>query len=378
VISALVDGLERTRDARDLVVMATTNMLGDLDRTVIRPGRFDRQIRIDLPDAAARRAIFAATLEGLPLAADVDPAVLASRTEGATPAAIARAVRAAALEALSSARRSGQTASITQAMLTASLAGGGADRPTIEDHSWDTVILLADVKAQLKEIQYLLEDAEAARNLGIETPSGLLLAGPPGNGKTTIAKVLAAQAKCSFYPVSGADITSQWFGQSEKNIVRLFERARENAPSIIFIDEIDGLAPKRGNAADATDRVLAELLEEIDGIFGQRGVFVVGATNRPDQIDPALLRGGRLSRTVVIPLPDEPARLALLQLFSARMPLLDVDLPGLAAVTEAWSGGDLRALCQDAALAALVAAREQGREATSVTGADFEHALRLR
>src|SRR5262249_15520631 len=162
-----------------------------------------------------------------------DLAALASRTEGATPAAISRAVRAAALEALSQARRSAQTVAISEAMLEASLASGGADRPTIEDHTWDTVVLASEVKAHLKELQYLLEDPAAARNLGIETPSGLLLAGPPGNGKTTIAKVLAAQAKCSFYPVSGADITSQWFGQSEKNIVRLFERARENAPSII-------------------------------------------------------------------------------------------------------------------------------------------------
>ena len=181
---------------------------------------------------------------------------------------------------------------ITNALLVANLRHGGEDRPTIEEHTWDSVILDAATKAQLQELQYLLEDPDAAGNLGIEPPSGVLLAGPPGNGKTTIAKVLAAQARCSFYPVSAADITSKWYGQSEENIARLFERARENRPSIIFIDELDGLAPHRGEMNDATDRVLGELLSEIDGMAGQRGILVVGASNRPDQIDPALLRGG--------------------------------------------------------------------------------------
>jgi transitional endoplasmic reticulum ATPase len=164
----------------------------------------------------------------------------------------------------------------------------------------------------------------------------LLLAGPPGTGKTTVAKVLAAQARASFYPISGADVMSKWVGESEANIRRLFQRARDNRPSIVFIDEIDAMAGTRGTI-EVHDTQVNQLLAEIDGVAGQRGLFVIGATNRPDQLDPALLRGGRLSRTVVLGLPDEPARLAILRLHSARMPTVDVDLEALAAATEGLS-----------------------------------------
>ena len=175
----------------------------------------------------------------------------------------------------------------------------------------------------------MIEDPEAARRFGVEPPTGLLLAGPPGTGKTTVAKVLAAQAHCSFYPISGADVMSKWVGESEGNIRQLFERARENRPSIVFIDEIDALAGRRGGL-ETHDSHVNQLLAEIDGITGQRGVFVIGATNRPDQLDPAILRGGRLSRTIVLGLPDEPGRLAILRLHTARMPTVGVDLEELA------------------------------------------------
>jgi transitional endoplasmic reticulum ATPase len=378
VVGELVAGLERTRETRGVIVMAATNDLNSLDRAVIRPGHFDRQIRVDLPDRAAREAIFRTCLDGLPADGALDVADLARRSEGMSPAAIAHCVRSAALEAFAESRRTKKRVVLTNELLVASLHRGGEDRPTVEEHTWDTVILADDTKAQLQELQYLLADPDSAARLGVDPPSGVLLAGPPGNGKTTIAKVLAAQARCSFYPVSAADITSKWYGQAEENIARLFERARDNRPSIIFIDELDGLAPHRGEMSDATDRVLGELLSEIDGMAGQAGVLVVGATNRPDQIDSALLRGGRLSRTIDIPLPDEHARLAMLQLFSAKMPLDRVDLGGIAAVTEGWSGGDLRALCQEAALLALVAAREHGQPVRVVTEAEFERALEQR
>ena len=378
VVSALVAALERTRDVHDLIVMAATNRIDDVDPAVIRPGHFDRQIRVDLADRDARAAIFRACLANLPLDASVDFDDLARRSDALTPAAIANAVRTAALDAFTRARRDGGHIAITQDALVAGLDHGGHDRPTIEDHSWDSVILEASVKDQLRELQYVIEDRDAAVALGIDPPSGILLAGPPGNGKTTVAKVLAAQAQCSFYPISAADITSKWFGESEHNIARLFERARENRPSIVFIDEVDGIAARRGGGDDISDRLLTELLEQIDGMAGQRGILVIGATNRPDQIDPALLRGGRLSRTIAIPAPDEAGRLALLQLFTAKMPLTGVDLHGLAAVTEGWSGGDLRALCQDAALCALVAARARGEHAQHVSEDDFERALEQR
>src|SRR5918998_573964 len=192
-----------------------------------------------------------------------------------------------------------------------------------------------------------MEDPESARRLGIDPPTGLLLAGPPGTGKTTVAKVLAAQARCSFYPVSGADVMSKWVGESEGNIRRLFERARENRPSIVFIDEIDAIAGRRGSV-EVHDGHVNQLLSEIDGVAGQRGVFVVGATNRPDQLDPALLRGGRLSRTIVLGLPDEEGRAAILRLHAARMPTVGVDLEAIAQEADGFSPADLKGLCQEA------------------------------
>jgi transitional endoplasmic reticulum ATPase len=201
----------------------------------------------------------------------------------------------------------------------------------------------------------------------------VLLTGPPGTGKTTVAKVLAAQAQCSFYAVSAGDVTSMWLGESERNIQRLFERARQNRPSI-FIDEIDAIASKRGEWG-SYDRQINELLQEMDGIGGQQGVFVLAATNRPDQLDPALLRGGRLSRSIEIPLPDLVGRRALVRLFTKRMPLIGVNLHRLAMATEGASGADLRALCQQAALNALVRARREKIKTPSVTGDDFAEAL---
>jgi transitional endoplasmic reticulum ATPase len=198
----------------------------------------------------------------------------------------------------------------------------------------------------------------------------LVFTGPPGTGKTTVAKVIAAQARCSFYPVSGADVMSKWVGESEGNIRRLFERARQNRPSVIFIDEIDAIAARRGDI-QVHDTQVNQLLSEIDGVSGQRGVFVIGATNRPDQLDPALLRGGRLSRTIVLGLPDEAGRMAILRVYTARMPTVGVDLAALARRTEGFAPADLKALCQEAALAAMARAADDG----SVTQDDFDAAL---
>ena len=377
-VNQLLTSLEVHRDERRLLVMAATNSVEHLDPAVIRSGRFDRQIRIDLPDAAARGAIFRTELDDRPASDGVDLEELVRRTEGLTPAAIAKVVDTAALEVFRRAAQSGKQLELkTEDLLGAVGKFGGQDRPMIEHWTWESLILPTPIKRQLQQLQAVIEQPESARRFGVDPPTGLLLAGPPGTGKTTVAKVLAAQAHCSFYPVSGADVMSKWVGESEGNIRRLFERARENRPSIVFIDEIDAIAGRRG-PVEVHDSQVNQLLADIDGVAGQRGLFIVGATNRPDQLDPALLRGGRLSRTVVLGLPDEGARLEMLKLHTARMPTIEVDLVELARKTEGLSPADLKALAQEAALAAMARGDDAGDEA-QVRHEDFEEALtRLR
>jgi transitional endoplasmic reticulum ATPase len=373
ILRQLLQSVEATRGDHRLLVVAATNDLDDLDPAVIRPGRFDRHVRLDLPDTQARAEIFDVALDGRPVAKDISAPALAAHSQGRTPAAIITAVDSAALAAFRQSAGTGRLVRITQADLLAALDhSGGHDRPTVENWSWKRIILPPGVLAELRELQTILEDPEQCRRFGIDQPSGLLLAGPPGTGKTTIAKILAAEAACSFYPVSGADVTSRWVGESERLIARLFHRARDNAPSIIFIDELDAIGSGRGELG-AYDRQLDQLLQEIDGMAGQGRVFVVGASNRPDTIDSALLRGGRLSRTITIPLPDVEARRAILKLLTAAMPLHGVDLDELAADTDGFSGADLRALCQQAAVEAMI--RSGHASAASISSADVARAL---
>jgi transitional endoplasmic reticulum ATPase len=372
-VNQLLTSLESIRDERRLLVMAATNSIEHLDPAVIRPGRFDRHIRIDLPDAEARQEIFRAELDERPTADDIDLSDLVRRTEGMTPAAISKIVDTAAIDVFREATEDGKQVELSEGHLLAALERyGGQDRPLVEHWTWDSLVLPDQVKSQLQQLQAVIEDPESASRFGVDPPTGLLLAGPPGTGKTSVAKVLAAQAKCSFYPLSGADVISKWVGESEGNIRRIFNRARENRPSIVFIDEIDAIAGRRG-AVEVHDAHVNQLLSEIDGVTGQRGVFVVGATNRPDQLDPALLRGGRLSRTIVLGLPDQPGRAAILRLHTARMPTVGVDLEALAAETESFSPADLKGLCQEAALAAM--ARDEAGDAPAVTQEDFREAI---
>jgi transitional endoplasmic reticulum ATPase len=356
VVNQLLSSLEEYRTIRELVVIAATNRLEQLDPAVVRPGRFDKHVRVDLPDREARRAVLAAQLRNRPVADDPDLDTIVDRTEGLTPAALSAVVEAAALAAFREST-TGQLQSVpitTARLLGALMARGGTDRPTPTAHGWDELVLDARTKGELQQLQRLLEDPELARRFGIDPPSGLLLAGPPGTGKTTIARVLAAEAHCSFYSVSAADVTSKWVGESERRIQALFARARDNAPSIVFLDELDAIARRRLADQDVADRQLTQLLTEIDGLGSRPGVFVIGATNRPDILDQAIIRGGRLSRTIVVPLPDLDARVAILELETGRMPLGDVDLRAVARVTEGLSGGDLKAVCQQAAINALM------------------------
>lgn len=377
VVNQLLRELEGAREVPDLVVMAATNHKDTLDEAVIRPGRFDRHIAIDLPDAEARATIFAARLKDKPVVENLDLTEIVALTDGMSAADISTIVNGAALEALRQFVRSGAEqgepqSPITNDLLLASLRELRAKvRPTVAVTSWDELVLDPETKTKLMEFQEQIERADELVLRGIEPPRGLLLYGPPGTGKTTIAKVLATQTEASFFAADASELVSMWLGESQKHVARLFDAARRSRPAIVFIDEIDSLVPRRGGGDGGSwmDDVTSQFLREIDGIQSAAGVFVVGATNEPDALDPALLRGGRLSRQIRIPLPAEQERAQLFRVHSSRMRLEpDIDFGELARKTSGLSGADIEEICDAAALRAM------RREAQLVSAEDFETA----
>ena len=251
-------------------------------------------------------------------------------------------------------------------------------KPGSQAVTWNDVVLPARTKRELRQMQLLLENPSLSRDLGIEPPTGLLLYGPPGTGKTTIARVLAHESHCAFLATSPAEINSMWLGESEKAVKRLFDEARAKAPAIVFLDEIDALLPSRsGGVNQYSDKVVNQFLHEMDGLIKNRRIFVIGATNRLDMLDPALLRGGRLSREIEIPLPDEPARRQLFALNTQGAKLAeDIDLDELARRSEGYSGANIKATVNEAGLQALIRLSEAAPDVKRVlTREDFEEAL---
>ena len=389
---ALMDGLQ---SRGQVIVIGATNRPEALDPALRRPGRFDREIAIRVPDKRGRREILQVHTRNMPLADDVDLDELASLTHGFTGADLAALCREAAMHAL---RRFLPKIDLEKEVIPAEVLENlkvtredfmealkdiqpSAIREIyveIPEVRWSDIGGLEDVKQKLREmVEWPIKHPEYFEQMGIDPPRGILLFGPPGTGKTLLAKAVATESQANFISVKGPEVLSKWVGESERAIREIFRKARQVAPCIIFFDEIDAIAPARGfrtGDSGVTDRIVNQLLTEMDGITLLKGVVVIGATNRPDILDPALLRPGRFDRIVYIPPPDEKSRLEIFKVHTRKMPLADdVDLEYLAKVTEGYTGADIAAVCKEAAMNAL---REAGRP-TKVRMEHFKKALKV-
>jgi transitional endoplasmic reticulum ATPase len=349
-----------------LGVMAASRVIGQTDwivqyREAFRLSIVQFQKAIDLAPSDPR-AYHALALSYRYLGRTDEAAESASRAAALRPDNTAYVERASALEAVAS-----RVAQINERR------GRVPGKMT-----WADVVLPERTKRELRQMQMLLEDPTLSRDLGVEPPTGLLLYGAPGTGKTTIARVLASESHCHFLATSPAEINSMWMGESEKAVKRLFDDARAKAPAIVFLDEIDALLPSRsGGVNQYSDKVVNQFLHEMDGLTRNRRIFVIGATNRRDMLDPALLRGGRLSREIEIPLPDLAGRRALFALATESAKLEEgIDIDELAAQAEGFSGANIKALVNEAGLQALIRLSESSADVKRVLiRADFQEAL---
>jgi transitional endoplasmic reticulum ATPase len=387
---SLMDGIE---PRQNLVVIAATNRPEAIDEALRRPGRFDREIVVGVPDEQGRREILQIHTRGMPLASDVDIADLARRTYGFVGADLAALSREAAMEAvrrimprinteeetiptevldaLSVERRDFENA--LKRVQPSAMREVMVEAPTIR---WSDIGGLDESIEKLREgIELPLTHPEAFRRIGIRPARGFLLYGAPGTGKTLLAKAAARESNANFIATKSSDLLSKWYGESEQQIARLFARARQVAPTVIFIDEIDSLVPARGGGLgepQVTERVVNTILAEMDGLEELNNVVVIGATNRPSLIDPALLRPGRFDELIYVAPPDTAGRRRILAIHTEGMPLADnVDLESLAQRTERFTGADLEDLVRRAGLNAL----RRGLDAGQVTKADFDEAL---
>ena len=368
---ALMDGLEARGQ---IIVIGATNLPDALDPALRRPGRFDREIVIGIPDADGRREMLEIHTRGMPLAPDVEIARLAAVTHGFTGADIAAVCREAAMAALrrvlpamdlelaSASQEQLLAIEVTMDDFKAALCEvePSALREVfveVPDVHWDDIGGLDGVKQELREIvEWPLQHPELFRRAGVRPPRGVLLQGAPGTGKTLLVKAVARQSGANFISIKGSALLSKYVGESEKGVREVFRKARQAAPSVVFFDEIDALAPRRGSSGDAhvAERVVAQLLSEMDGVEDLRGVLVLAATNRLDAVDPALLRPGRFDRVIAIDAPGEDERLAILQVHGRRHPLADdVNLREYARLTGGFTGAQLENLLREAATAAL-------------------------
>ncbi|MEV6629912.1 AAA family ATPase [Actinoplanes sp. NPDC051470] len=357
-----------------VAVVCTTSRPETVDPELRAPDLLAVQLAVALPDQAMRREQLGVLTRGMPLAEDVRLDDVAGRTPGFVAADLGALAREAGVRA---ALRQKEADSPTVAMADFEAALDVVRPTSMAESSLEVAAVTLDDVGDMAEVKQVLTESvlwpltypDTFARLGVSPPRGVLLYGPPGCGKTFLVKAIAGTGKANVLSVKGAELLSKWVGDSEKAVRELFRRAREAAPTLVFLDEVDALAPQRGQGTDGgtTDRVVAALLTELDGVEELRNVVVIGATNRPDLIDSALLRPGRLERLVYVPPPDTEARLAILKASSRSVPLDDeVDLDALAADLDGFSSADCAALIRESALAAM----RESLEATRVTAAN--------
>jgi transitional endoplasmic reticulum ATPase len=388
---ALMDGLS---GRGNVIVIGATNRPGALDPALRRPGRFDREIEIAVPDKTGRHEVLQIHTRGMPLAEDVDLKKLSAMTHGYTGADLSALGRETAMKAL---RRYLPQINLEEERVPPSVLEKMEvnmedfvnaykeitptamrevyiEVPTVH---WTEIGGLEGVKQELKEaVEWPLKNPEIFSRLGIKPPKGILIYGPPGCGKTLLARAVATESEANFITIKGPEVFSKWVGESEKAIREVFRKARMAAPAVIFFDEMDSLVPRRGagfSDGGVSERVISQLLTEMDGIVTLEDIVIIAATNRPDLVDPAVLRPGRFDRLIYVPEPDEASRLQIFKIYTKDMPLAkDVNVTGLTALAKGYSGADIEALCREAAIHALRA----DVNSKEVTMKDFEEALK--
>ncbi|MGB6205880.1 AAA family ATPase [Mycobacterium sp.] len=374
VATLILAELRKAVAATNVAVIVTSSVPENLDPRLHAPDLCDRELVLSLPDAATRTALLQGLLKPVPTE-NINFSEIADRTPGFVVADLAALMREAALRAAARASSDGTPPKLTQDDLLGALtvirplSRSAAVEVTLGSITLDDIGDMAATKQALTEaVLWPLQHPDTFARLGVQPPRGVLLYGPPGCGKTYVVRALASTGRLSVHAVKGSELMDKWVGSSEKAVRELFARARDSAPSLVFLDEVDALTPRRGQSFDSgvTDRVVAALLTELDGIEPLRDVVVVGATNRPDLIDPGLLRPGRLEKLVFVEPPDAAARLDILRTAGKSVPLRDVDLAALAADLDGYSAADCVALLREAALTAM----RRSVDAAEITAAD--------
>jgi len=393
MVSQLLTLLDGLKARGQVIVIGATNRPNSIDPALRRPGRFDREIELGVPDRAARKEILQIHTRSMPLAEDVSVDELSSITHGYTGADISSLTKEAAMKVL---RRILPKIDLEQDFIPpeildnlkvtredffnalrevrpSALREVFIEKPNIK---WADIGGLENVKKELKDaVELPLKNPEVFARMGIRPVKGILLVGLPGTGKTMFAKAVATETEANFISIKGPEVLSKWVGESEKAIREIFRKARMATPCVIFIDEIDSIAPHRSTSNDGnhvSERVVDTLLTEMDGLTGLKNVIVIAASNRPDILDPALMRGGRFDRVIDIPAPDEKARLEIIKIHTKGMPLAkQVELAGLAKKTDGYTGADLENVCREAGMTAI----RRSIDAKEVAEKDFDAAL---